>query len=346
MEDDSAQRDRLLHTWVQHQLGGWLHWQALPGDASFRRYHRLTVSGGTVLVMDAPPPQEDCRRFVWLAQVLHGLGLHTPAIRAHEPLLGFAILEDLGEATYLDVLQPDNAPALYQGAWRALLRLQRAPLDTMLQRFDASWLERELAVFKEWYLERHLGLEAAELPTALLEEAFAHLVQQATSQPLVAIHRDYHSRNLLPATDATGPGIIDFQDAMLGPVTYDIVSLLKDCYIAWPQEQVRGWALQYWGEARQAGIPMWDRAADFLAACDAMGIQRHLKAIGYFARLWHRDGKARYLADIPRVLGYVQAACEKLPELSAFGDWLMTSSAPMLQQTAAPEASTRGAGAP
>lgn len=348
-----VQRDRLLRTWVHHQLGDrqlgdWLDWRVLPGDASSRHYHRLTVPGGTLLVMDAPPPQEDCRRFVWLAQVLHGLGLHTPTILAHEPVLGFVILEDLGEATYLDVLQADNATALYQEAWTALLRLQRAPLDGMLQRFDASWLERELAVFKEWYLGRHLGLEAADLPATLLDGAFAHLVQLATNQPLAPIHRDYHSRNLLPAAAATGPGIIDFQDAMLGPVTYDIVSLLKDCYIAWPQEQVRGWALQYWHEARQAGIPMWDRAEDFLAAFEAMGVQRHLKAIGYFARLWHRDGKPRYLADIPRVLGYVQAACARLPELCAFGDWLMACSAPLLQQgrNDPGEASAKQAGAP
>lgn len=330
MEDDSARREAMLHTWVRQQIGEWRHWQALPGDASFRRYHRLVMPGGTLLVMDAPPPQEDCRRFVWLAHVLRDLGLHTPTVLAHEPTLGFALLEDLGETTYLDVLQPNNATALYQEAWTALLRLQRAPLGSMLAHFDADHLSRELMVFKEWYLERHLGLEPADLPTTLLDAACGYLIQQATSQPAVPIHRDYHSRNLLPGTDSTGPGIIDFQDAMLGPVTYDIISLLKDCYIAWPQEQVMNWALCYWQEARRAGIPMWAKAADFLTACAAMGIQRHLKAIGYFARLYHRDGKRRYLADIPRVLGYVQAACAGLPQLSAFGDWLMSCSAPLL----------------
>ncbi len=336
MEDNSARREHILRTWVRQQIGDWLDWQTLPGDASFRRYHRLVIPGSTLLVMDAPPPQEDCRRFVWLARVLRDLGLHTPAILAHEPVLGFALLEDLGETTYLDVLQPDNATVLYQEAWTALLRLQRAPLGSMLPRFDTDYLARELTVFREWYLERHLGLDPAGLPTALLDAAFGYLIQQATSQPHVAIHRDYHSRNLLPATDTTGPGIIDFQDALLGPVTYDIISLLKDCYIAWPQEQVTDWALRYWHEARQAGIPMWTRAADFLTAFDAMGTQRHLKAIGYFARLCHRDHKRRYLADIPRVLGYIQAACARLPELSAFGDWLMTCSAPLLQQPAMP----------
>ena len=287
------------------------------GDASFRRYFRVQVpSGASFIAMDAPPGKEDCRPYIHIARGFRAIGLNVPQIIAENLARGFLLISDLGDLLYLNALNEHSVDALYGDALRALLVLQRDGVIEDLPPYDEKLLHQEMELFRDWYIGRHLGVTLGVAEHALLNEAFRFLSAAALEQPRVVVHRDYHSRNLL-VTDSNNPGILDFQDAVIGPVTYDLVSLLRDCYIAWPRERVEAWAGEYFARARHAGVPVGHSAAGFLRSFDLMGIQRHLKAIGIFARLNHRDGKPNYLGDIPRVASYVMDVAQRYPELRA-----------------------------
>ena len=305
-------------------LSRWLHDSAglegfglhpASGDASFRRYFRvLEPDGIRHVAMDAPPEQESCHAFVRIAGEFEALGLHVPHIFAHDLEQGFMLLEDLGSTHYLDVLNAENADHLYGDALDALLVIQARGPREALPRYDGPFLQREMDIFSEWLLQGALSLELHDAEREMLSQAFGVLVESALEQPAVCVHRDYHSRNLL-VSSAPSPGIIDFQDAVVGPVTYDLVSLLRDCYIRWPDERVRGWAMQYYRMALRSGLLVDTSEAQFMRWFDLMGIQRHLKASGIFCRLKLRDGKGGYLGDIPRTLGYIVEVAQQYPEL-------------------------------
>jgi aminoglycoside/choline kinase family phosphotransferase len=307
---------------LQHWLGdtcGLEGFRVEPasGDASFRRYFRVTLSDGTTLIaMDAPPDREDSSTFVQVAERFREAGLHVPAIEALDLVQGFLLLEDLGSRHYLDLLDEASVEQLYSDALSALISLQTCGPQQGLPPYDAELLQREMALFTDWLLERHLGLALDDADQAMLEDSFHLLTESALAQPRVCVHRDYHSRNLLVPPAGQTPGIIDFQDAVIGPVTYDLVSLLKDCYIAWPLERVDHWAMGYFERAVQSGVLRAEHEAHFLHWFDLMGVQRHLKAAGIFARLRHRDDKSGYLKDIPRTLGYIVAIAGRHPELA------------------------------
>ena len=301
--------------------------QPASSDASFRRYLRADMGELTHIVMDAPPENEDCRPFVDIARALFDAGLHVPQILAEDLQQGFLLLDDLGDRLYLDELNEESVERLYGDAMAALITLQTGgPRDDKLPPYDEALLLQEMELFREWFLVRHLGLTLDDEANVLLDKAFGFLAGTALQQPQVCVHRDYHSRNLM-ITDTHNPGILDFQDAVFGPVTYDLVSLLRDCYIAWPREQVEDWALGFHELAMQSGILNRDLHADekqFLKWFDLMGVQRHLKAIGIFARLNHRDGKSGYLDDIPRTLNYVEEVSGRYDELKGLHDLVST----------------------
>ena len=268
--------------------------------------------------MDAPPDKGDMHSYVAIARRFHALGLNVPEVLEENHDLGFFLITDLGDQLYLRHLSDRTVERLYGDAMGALVVLQAGSFTQAAGKFlpdyDETLLQREMEIFREWYLGRHLGLKLAAGQQAALDETFTLLARAALSQPRVWVHRDYHSRNLM-VTDRNNPGILDFQDAVRGPVTYDLVSLLRDCYIAWPRERVEDWVKGYHELALQSGIPAGEDDAQFLRWFDLMGVQRHLKATGIFARLNHRDGKPGYLSDIPRTLGYVQEVSARYPEL-------------------------------
>ena len=291
-------------------------------DASFRRYFRVDRrDGGSLIAMDAPPPMEDCRPFVHAASVLGAAGLTVPTVRAQQLDAGMLLLDDLGDTTYLDALavaSPAHREALYQDAARALVALQAASLPGVFAEYDRELLTRELMLYPDWYLARHKQYVADDADRAVLRGAFDALLANNLAQPAVFVHRDYHSRNLMVVADGTrNPGVLDFQDAVHGPITYDLVSLLRDAYVDWPEEVEIDRAARYWGAARDAGLPVHSDFAEFYRDFEWMGLQRHLKVLGIFARLRHRDGKDRYLADMPRVLGYVRRVAGRYREFAA-----------------------------
>jgi aminoglycoside/choline kinase family phosphotransferase len=310
----------------QSQLEAWLRdacgldrFTVTPasGDASFRRYFRIGLPDGTTrIAMDAPPEHEDCGPYLHVGAELAAVGLHVPAVQVATPELGFLLLEDLGETLYLDALSEASADRLYGDALGALAALQACGPRTGLPPYDAPLLQREMALFRDWLADRLLGLQLDAAHHARLDRDFALLTANALEQPQVCVHRDYHSRNLMVCAPPT-PGILDFQDAVVGPVTYDLVSLLKDCYVRWPQQRVDDWAMGYFELAVQSGVLDGALEGRFLRWLDLMGAQRHLKAAGIFARLWLRDGKPGYLKDIPRTLGYIVEAAARRPELAA-----------------------------
>lgn len=315
MRDD---RLRQLEEWLVRDCGMTLDdLRPASADASFRRYFRIVSGGQSYIVMDAPPGREDSEPFVRIAGWLDAIGLTAPRVLEADLAAGFLLLTDLGDELYLKRLEaePEEADRLYAAALRTLVRLQRggARYATELPPYDRDFLHTEMALFREWLCGRHLALEWSAADEAGWRELTDALAASALAQPRVFVHRDYHSRNLM-VTPAP-PGILDFQDAMHGPMTYDLVSLLKDCYITWPRQRVLGWIADYREEAGSAGLPVDGDAAGFLRAFDLMGVQRHLKAAGIFARLWHRDGKPGYLADVPRTLAYVTALGDDYPEL-------------------------------
>ncbi len=311
----SARHD-LLRQWVASVLGrDDFTLEPASADASFRRYWRARYPGHTLVLMDAPPAQEDCGRFVDLARRLGAIGLHTPQVYAEDRANGFLALSDLGDRLYLAELDAQSADRLYGDALAALAVIQARGPQEGLPVYDAPFLRRELEIFREWFLGRHLGLGLSSQEQAGWERACESLVASALEQPRVCVHRDYHSRNLM-ITEVSNPGILDFQDAVVGPATYDLVSLLKDCYIQWPAARVTDWALGYLQVAVASGLFPALEPARFMRWFDLMGAQRHLKACGIFARLNHRDGKPGYLADIPRTLGYVREVAARYPELA------------------------------
>ncbi len=285
-------------------------------DASFRRYFRVHHDDRTLIAMDAPADKEDTRPYVDIAGRLLGLGLNAPRVLEADPEKGYLLLSDLGTRLYLDHLNEATVERMYGDAIGAMIILQAGTFSAgdVLPPYDEALLRREMELFRDWYLGRHLGIHLSPEQDIDLEEGFALLVGAALEQPRVWVHRDFHSRNLM-LTERNNPGILDFQDAVLGPVTYDLVSLLRDCYIAWPRDRVENWAKNYFAVAAQSGIPAGADEDQFLWWFDRMGIQRHLKAIGIFARLNHRDGKPGYLRDIPRVLQYVVDTCGHCDDL-------------------------------
>ena len=290
-------------------------------DASFRRYFRATLErlhplapeAATLIVMDAPPPQEDCRPFVHVAALLHAADVHAPAILAQDLEHGFLLLSDLGNATYLAALTADNARTLYLDAIDALLRFQRTSRPGVLPHYDEALLRRELELFPEWYVGRHRGYVLTTPQRQVLDDVFARVVANNLAQPQVFVHRDFHSRNLM--VSAPNPGVLDFQDAVYGPVTYDLVSLLRDAYIGWEEERQIDLAVRYWERARRAGVPVHDDFGAFWHDFEWMGVQRQLKVLGIFARLCHRDGKEGYVKDMPLVMAYLRGACARYRQL-------------------------------
>lgn len=319
---DFSDRHHALRDWLTAQL----HtddWTLAPAsaDASFRRYWRVTQPERTLIVMDAPPP-EHCGRFAALARDWRGIGLNTPEIYAADQAQGFLLLTDFGNQTYLDVLTAATADRLYGDALGALAIIQACGATADLPVYDAAFLQRELALFNEWFIKKLLGLALTAAEQTLLAQVNNLLIANALEQPQVCVHRDFHSRNLM-FTKRGNPGVLDFQDAVLGPVTYDLVSLLRDCYIAWPEQRVTEWAVGYHQLARQTGILRTEQPEQFLRWFDRMGMQRHLKVCGIFARLHLRDGKSQYLADVPRILNYLVAVAGRDPELTALQQFLI-----------------------
>ncbi len=319
---DTDPRLVLLTAWLASCLGGRpLKVAPASADASFRRYFRVWDGNRTLVAMDAPPPQEDVRPFVAIARALERAGLNVPHVHEEDPARGFLLLSDLGATHYLAALNAGTPPPeLYGPAAEALLTMQSHPeLADGLPSYDRAALRREVQLFPDWFLARHLELTVDAGVSALIESTLEVLVTAALEQPVVFVHRDYHCRNLM-VTPTRPPGILDFQDALSGPVTYDLVSLYKDCYVRWPRSTVIAWVDQYRSMAQAAGHVLAD-SAEFLRWFDLMGAQRHLKVLGIFARLWYRDGKASYLGDLPRVLDYVRevaAAYGELAELRRF----------------------------
>lgn len=292
-------------------------------DASFRRYFRVWRHGETYIAMDAPPGREDLGPFIEVAGILAQAGVNVPRVLECEKNLGFLLLTDLGSRQYLAALRQGAEPdALYRDAIAALVRIQaHAGADTgNLPPYDASRLRQEMDLFPDWFLERHLGLELSGSERGLIETAMNRLTAAALAQPQVLVHRDYHSRNLMVCDD--NPGILDFQDAVRGPLTYDLVSLLKDCYISWPRARVLEWLDAYRVAATAAGVDCGESRSAFIEAFDLMGLQRHLKVLGIFCRLWYRDGKPAYLADLPLVLDYTLEAAAGSESMAALDHFL------------------------
>ncbi len=310
-------RIKQLQNWLADQCGlTGFTLEPASGDASFRRYFRITLStGDTLIAMDAPPEQEDCTPFIQVAELLHQSGVHVPELHQQDLQQGFLLLEDLGEKLYLDHLDQESVNRLYGDALSALMTMQATVSVEGLPHYDQKLLSTEMQLFPDWLLDTHLQLELNSDEQAMLQQTLAMLAATALEQPQVFVHRDYHSRNLLISKPPT-PGVIDFQDAVAGPITYDLVSLLRDCYIEWPEHQVDAWAAGYHELCIQSGILSEEVSEqDFIRWFDLMGAQRHLKAAGIFARLNHRDGKPGYMADIPRTLGYIVSVAERRPEL-------------------------------
>lgn len=322
-------RENLLRRWLTESLG--LQIQTITpasSDASFRRYFRVTHAGGCHVVMDAPPDKENTVAFIHVAKLLKSAGLHVPTIFQENLAEGFLLLEDLGSCCYLHELHADNADVMYQKALDALFTLQTTVSvgTSSLPGYDKALLLRELGIFYDWFLEKRLGIV---IPVAVRNVLNDTLVESALSQPQVCVHRDYHSRNLMCLSNE-GPGIIDFQDAVIGPVTYDVVSLLRDCYIRWPDERVSQWLLGYFERLVDAGM-LSCNFEHFKRWFDWMGLQRHLKAVGIFSRLHLRDDKPGYLADIPRTMGYIAEVSALHSELALFDEFLRQQVLPVYQ---------------
>ena len=308
-------RQQALQTWLVKVLKKEnFTLTSASSDASFRRYFRIHFPEITLIAMDAPPPQEDCRPFVKVAQQLLAAGLNVPQIIAQDVELGFLVLGDLGNDTYLSKLNLKTAPNLYKDATNALIKMQLASQPGLLPEYDEALLSREMQLFPDWYIAKHLNVTLNEAQQQVLHKTFSVLNQNILAQPKVTVHRDYHSRNLM-VTEQNNPGILDFQDAVFGPITYDLVSLLKDAYIAWEEEEIIDWAVRYWQAAKKAGLPMPGDFSEFYRDFEWMGAQRHIKVLGIFARLCHRDGKDGYLKDMPLVMNYLRKVCERYVEL-------------------------------
>jgi len=322
---DADARLALIHDWLSRELRlTALRIVPASSDASFRRYFRVFCAAGTYVVMDAPPGKEDVRPYLKVSALLESLGAHVPHVHEADTARGLVLLEDLGSTLYLERLEAGADPEpLYADALAVLAAIQvrGGAACAQLAPYGRSELAREMALMPEWFLARHLALTLAPEESRLLEETCEFLIQAALAQPTVFVHRDYHARNLM-VVGARNPGIVDFQDALRGPVGYDLVSLLKDCYIAWPRERVIGWVESFRARLRAQGGQAGTSAAELVRWFDLIGVQRHIKVLGIFCRLWYRDGKPGYLGDLPRTLAYVRDACQRYTELAAFGRFL------------------------
>lgn len=318
------ERFNLLHAWLKdHFKHTRLDVVPIAGDASFRRYFRVHFSDDSLIAMDAPPDKEDCRPFIAIARAFAQLEIKVPHILAADLKKGFLLLSDLGDANYLKALNPHTANQLYHNAFIALLQIQSCHNipEWPLPHFDATFITRELQIFQEWCLQKHFNLQLSTTITAILNKIFGLLVQSAIEQPQLCAHRDYHSRNLMCLPD-NRVGILDFQDAVRGPVTYDLVSLLRDCYIDWPPSHIESWTLDFHyclKENKQLKDPSSEQ---FLRWFDLMGLQRHLKVLGIFSRLHIRDNKSHYLENFSRIFTYIFTVCERYTELKELYSFL------------------------
>jgi aminoglycoside/choline kinase family phosphotransferase len=307
-------RQSELKCWVESRLSlSPLELEPASADASFRRYFRVRSAGQSFIVMDAPPAHEDCRPFVQIAGLMADAGLNVPRVIAEDFARGFLLLSDLGTAGYLQALNADSADALFRDAIDALLRWQLASKPGVLPPYDRALLTRELMLFPDWYVGRHRALTLNAAQSAALDSAFKLILENNLAQPAVYVHRDFMPRNLMVASP--NPGVLDFQDAVYGPVTYDLASLFKDAFISWDEERVLDWTVRYWEKAKRAGLPVAADFAEFYRDFEWMGLQRHLKVLGIFARLNYRDGKSSYLEDTPRFIGYVRAVAGRYAAL-------------------------------
>lgn len=313
------ERLQALQDWAARQLGG-DSFDIAPAsaDASFRRYFRVTAKGRDYIVMDAPPAHEDCRPFIAVARLFGDAGVNVPQVLAQDLEQGFLLLTDLGNATYLSVLNEaasDQGVAreLYLASNDALIRIQQSSRPGVLPDYDRALLTRELMLFPEWYVAKHLGVAMKDDQKAILGSVFERLLANNLAQPRVYVHRDWHSRNLMVSDP--NPGILDFQDAVYGPITYDLASIYRDAYIQWDEEMQLDWVIRYWEKARAARLPVPEDFGEFWRDFEWMGAQRHIKVLGIFARLYHRDGKDGYLKDMPLVMHYLRKVCERYDEL-------------------------------
>ena len=326
-------RIQQIRDWLTSELGSRLHrLEPASADASFRRYFRAWLAdGGTRVVMDAPPDKEDIAPFLKVAALLEGCGVHVPHVHAADSARGLVLLEDLGSEQYLTHLRSGaDADLLYGDALEALLRIQLQGREGAreLPPYDRPALQREMALMPQWFCERHLQLTLDDADRAVLAESFEFLTREALAQPLVFVHRDYHSRNLM-RLPSRNPGIIDFQDALAGPVGYDLASLLKDCYIDWPRTRVEHWVSRYRARLRAERELAGSSEQEFLRWFDLIGLQRHIKVLGIFARLWYRDRKHGYLPDLPRTLEYVLDAARRYRESQSFARWMQRRVVPV-----------------
>ncbi|WP_018507027.1 aminoglycoside phosphotransferase family protein [Thiobacillus thioparus] len=313
------ERLQALQDWAARQLGGEsLDIAPASADASFRRYFRVTAKGRDYIVMDAPPAHEDCRPFIAVARLFADAGVNVPQVLAQDLDRGFLLLTDLGNTTYLSALgeaasNQDVARELYLASNDALIHIQQASRPGVLPEYDRALLTRELMLFPEWYVAKHLGVVMKDEQRAILETVFGRILANNLAQSQVYVHRDWHSRNLM--VSEPNPGILDFQDAVYGPITYDLASIYRDAYIQWDEEQQLDWVIRYWEKARAAHLPVREDFGEFWRDFEWMGAQRQIKVLGIFARLYHRDGKDGYLKDMPRVMHYLRKTCERYDEL-------------------------------
>jgi len=316
--EPAPQRPRRLAAWVADSLPKpLLDLSPASADASFRRYFRARTATGSFIVMDAPPSHEDCRPFLHVARLFRAAGANTPEILAENLEEGFLLLSDFGDTTYLMALDDASADRLYSDANAALIRIQQASRAGELPEYDRELLLRELNLFPDWYLTRHLDFTLSAEQRTVLERTFDAILANNLAQPRVYVHRDWHSRNLM-VTAADNPGVLDFQDAVHGPITYDLASIYKDAYIRWDEERVLDWLVRYWQAARKAGLPARADFGEFYRDFEWMGAQRHIKVLGIFARLCHRDGKDGYLQDMPLVMDYLRKTCARYNGLGDF----------------------------
>ena len=312
------ERLHILRQWLNQALGTEDYTlEPASSDASFRRYFRAIHNERHYIVMDAPPAHEDCAPFVQVSRLFQAAGANVPEVLAQDIAQGFLLLTDLGNTTYLSALNVGSAQNLYLDANAALIKIQLASRPGVLPEYDRALLTREMNLFPDWYVGKHLNTQLDSAQQETLHTVFERVLANNLAQPQVYVHRDYHSRNLMVCGDAYGhnPGVLDFQDAVYGSITYDLASLYKDAYIRWDEERVLDWVIRYWEQARAARLPVSSDFYEFYRDFEWMGVQRHIKVLGIFARLYHRDGKEAYLKDMPLVMDYLRKACERYSEL-------------------------------
>jgi aminoglycoside/choline kinase family phosphotransferase len=313
--EHNQDRIETMKSWLAAELGSEaFEFTPASSDAGFRRYFRVNFNQETRIIMDAPPDKEDCRPFIAVAALHRTANIHVPEIYAADLKQGFLLLSDLGSTTYLQALNNENANELFRDAVDSLIRWQLASKPGVLPPYDDALLRRELALFPDWYIKRHLGIDLSEKQKKVLESTFNLIVQNNLAQPSVYVHRDFMPRNLM--FSIPNPGVLDFQDAVYGPITYDVASLFKDAFISWEEEQVLDWTVRYWEKAKKAGLPVSLDFGAFYQNVEWMGLQRHLKVLGIFARLNYRDGKPSYLEDTPRFINYVRQAASRYDALT------------------------------